>query len=237
LTDTPDPTPPATEADGEERDDDRSVTELLEQLGRELGLLALREGELEASRNMPEVRRATRDVVGGLLVAVALLTAFALVNVAAVVALSAVVPTWLASLVLAGAWLAVGGVLLLGLLGRARGRRLWSVFTARPTEAIEKLERSRDEAVDAVRATLALLAPAIAVELASAAIPDPGEMADGAVEVGEDLLEASEEIVEAIAEELPAGSVINQIWDVALMPGRFGLRVATTVLKRDGTRG
>jgi hypothetical protein len=26
---------------------------------------------------------------------------------------------------------------------------------------------------------------------------------------------------------------VNQIWDVALMPGRFGLRVATTVLRRD----
>jgi hypothetical protein len=26
--------------------------------------------------------------------------------------------------------------------------------------------------------------------------------------------------------------VVNQIWDVALTPGRFGLRLATTVLKR-----
>jgi hypothetical protein len=30
----------------------------------------------------------------------------------------------------------------------------------------------------------------------------------------------------------PVG-VVNQIWDVALMPGRLGIRVATTVLKRD----
>jgi hypothetical protein len=26
--------------------------------------------------------------------------------------------------------------------------------------------------------------------------------------------------------------VVNQIWDVVLMPGRLGVRVATTVLKR-----
>ena len=32
--------------------------------------------------------------------------------------------------------------------------------------------------------------------------------------------------------ESPAGGVVNQIWDVAMMPGRLGIRVATTVLKR-----
>jgi hypothetical protein len=37
--------------------------------------------------------------------------------------------------------------------------------------------------------------------------------------------------VESIAEDLPVGGVVNQIWDVVLMPGRFGLKVATTVLE------
>jgi hypothetical protein len=54
----------------------------------------------------------------------------------------------------------------------------------------------------------------------------------GVVDVGDDLIEASDDIVEAIAEDLPGGGVVNQMWDVVLMPGRFGLRVATTVLKR-----
>jgi hypothetical protein len=27
--------------------------------------------------------------------------------------------------------------------------------------------------------------------------------------------------------------VVNQMWDVVLMPGRYGLKVVTTVLKRD----
>ena len=58
-------------------------------------------------------------------------------------------------------------------------------------------------------------------------------MAEGALDVGEDLLETSDDIVEAIAEDLPAGGVVNQIWDVALMPGRYGIKVMTTVLKRE----
>ena len=71
--------------------------------------------------------------------------------------------------------------------------------------------------------------------MATAALPLAGGVAGGVVEAGDVLLEASDEIVDAIVEELPAGSVVNQIWDVALLPGRFGLRVATTVLKRDDT--
>jgi hypothetical protein len=42
-------------------------------------------------------------------------------------------------------------------------------------------------------------------------------------------------MVEAMAEDLPGGGVVNQMWDVVLMPGRFGFRVATTVLKRGET--
>jgi hypothetical protein len=57
-------------------------------------------------------------------------------------------------------------------------------------------------------------------------------MASGVVETGDELLEASDDIVESIAEDLPGGSVVNQVWDVALMPGRFGIKIATTVLKR-----
>jgi hypothetical protein len=57
-------------------------------------------------------------------------------------------------------------------------------------------------------------------------------MAGDAVEAGQDILESSDEIVEAIADDLPGGGVVNQMWDVVLMPGRLGLKVATTVLKR-----
>jgi hypothetical protein len=76
------------------------------------------------------------------------------------------------------------------------------------------------------------LAPAITVEIASASVAVAGDVAEDVVEAGENLLETSDEIVEAIAEELPGGSVVSQMWDVVLMPGRFGIKVATTVLRR-----
>jgi hypothetical protein len=62
-------------------------------------------------------------------------------------------------------------------------------------------------------------------------------MATGVVDAGGDLLEASDDIVEAMAEDLPGGSIVNQVWDVVLMPGRFGVKVATTVLKRNDSGG
>ena len=52
------------------------------------GRLVLREAQLEASRNMPEIRRTARDLVGALVVVLALLTGFVFVNVAAFRALA-----------------------------------------------------------------------------------------------------------------------------------------------------
>ena len=233
--DSPAFTSPEDQVD--EADEASSVTELVEQLGRELGVLALSEAQLETSRNAPAVKRGGVVVAGAAVAAIALLTAFAFLNVAVVSGLSAAVSTWLASLLLAAVWLAVGGSLLLVFATRARRSRLWSVFARSSTEAVADLERARDEDVRAVRATLERLGPAVAVALASAAVPAAGDVAGGVVDMGDDLLDASDEIVEAIAAEIPAGGVVNQIWDVALMPGRFGLRVATTVLKRDAPTG
>jgi Putative Actinobacterial Holin-X, holin superfamily III len=232
LTETVDtPVFTAPEEGIDEAQEALSVTELLEQLGRELGALVLAEAQLETSRNAPEVKRAASAVVGAVVAAIAFLTAFACLNVAAGSGLSAVVPTWLASLLLAVVWLAVGGSVLLLFAARARRWRLWSAFAHNSTDAVVELEQARDEAGRAVRATLERLGPAIAVGIASAAVPAAGDIADGVIGIGDDLLDASDEIVEAIAGEIPAGGVVNQIWDLALMPGRFGLRVATTVLK------
>ena len=55
--------------------------------------------------------------------------------------------------------------------------------------------------------------------------------ADGMLETGEDVLEASEEVLEDMVENAPGGSVVGQVIDFALIPGRYGIRVATTVLK------
>jgi hypothetical protein len=68
----------------------------------------------------------------------------------------------------------------------------------------------------------------ITKEIALAAVPTAG----GIVDLGDDLIEGADDIVDAITDELPGGGVVNQVWDVVLAPGRFGIRVATTVLKR-----
>ena len=210
---------PAEDAEDDAQD---SVTELLEELTRELGTLAFYEARLAAERNKPRVRRAARDLAAAAVVGVAFLTAFVLLNTMIVLALATAMPAWAAALVLAVVWAMVGGVLGFFLLLRARGAAEWSV---------EDAERARDEAEQAVRDTLERLAPAITREIALAAVPMAGDMAEGIVGAGDELLENADDIVDAVTDEMPGGGMVNQIWDVALMPGRFGIRVATTVLK------
>ena len=225
----------AGDGEADEQEQAPSITELLVRLGRDVSVLVFCEVQLAASRNLPEVRRTARDLAGALIAALAFLTAFALANVAALDGLATVVPTWLAALVLCFVWLALGAALVLALMVRAghvTGWKWWRVFRGGPGESLEDLEQARGAAEQAVRETLTLLAPAITVEIASASVGVAGDMAGDVVETGEDLLEKSDEIVEAIAEDLPAGSVVSQMWDVFLVPGRAGVKVATTVLRR-----
>jgi hypothetical protein len=212
-----------------------SITELLVRLGRDVSVLVYCETHLAAARNLPEVRRAARDIVGALIAGLAFLTAFVFANVAALYGLSTAVSPWLAALILFLVWLAVGSALAIALMVRAgnvTGWKWWRVFSAGPEQSLEDLERARADAEQAVRATLTELAPAITVEIASASVAVAGDVADNVIETGEDLLESSEEIVETIAEEIPGGGVVSQVWSVVLMPGRFGFRVATTALRR-----
>jgi hypothetical protein len=236
----PEGEPERQDEDAEEPEDDRSVTEILDQLGRELGDLGLSEAQLEAARNLPKVRRTARDIAGALVVVVAAVTAFAFLNVAAVAGLSKVLSTWLAALVIAAVWFIVGGVLLFFFMGRARRWLLWIVLKAPPTEAMEELERERNAAFKAARSTLERLGPAIAIQIALAAVPKAGDVAggvaSGVVDLGDSALEASDETIEVIAEQIPGGGVANQVWSVVLMPGRLGIRVATTVLRRGSSR-
>jgi hypothetical protein len=145
--------------------------------------------------------------------------------------LARIMATWLAALVLAGVWLVVGGLLFIS-FKRARRWLLWILLKAPPAEAIEDLEQERDAAGKAARGTLERLGPALAIQIALAAVPKAGDVAGGALEVGDTVLEASDATVEALAEQIPGGGVANQVWDVALMPGRLGIRVPTTVLRR-----
>ena len=229
--------PERRKEEAEEPEDARSVTELLEQLGRELSELGKSEAQLEAARNMPEVRRSARDIAGALVVVVAALTAFAFLNVAAVEGLSRVLATWLAALILAAVWIAVGGVLLFSLMGRARRWLVWLLLKEPSTRAVDELERERDAAAKAARSTLELLGPALLIRIALAAVPKAGDVANGVVEAGDGALDASDEVVAEFTEEIPGGGAVRQVWAVALMPGRLGIKVATTVLRRGRPAG
>jgi hypothetical protein len=238
VTETVDVDEAASLSEGEPDEPDKkspSLPELLGELGRDLSVLASCELQLAISRNLPDVRRAARDIAAAVFVAIAFATAFVFLNVAALYGLSRAMSWWLAALVLAAIWIGVGTALLVALMvraGQVTGWKWWRVFTAGPEESREGLERARAEAEQAVYDTLGRLAPVVTVEIASAAFPLAGGMASGVVDAGDDLLEASDDIVESIAEDLPGGSVVNQVWDVVLMPGRFGIKIATTVLKR-----
>lgn len=210
-----------TEAAPAEPDAD-STAELLAQVGRDVAALAVCEAQLAASRHVPELRRTVRDVIAALVAVLALLTAFAFANGAAYVGLSHATSAETAALVLAAAWLVLGVVVLAALAARFRLLR-----AARPTR---DLQQARDDAETAVRASLERLGPALSVELASAVVPMATGAVGGALDVGDDVLDAAEELVEDLVDVVPGGSVVSQMWSVVLMPGRWGLRVATTVL-------
>jgi len=217
-----------------ERDETPSVTELIAELGRNVSVLVFCEAQLAAVRNMPQVRRTARDLGAALIAVTAFLTAFVFANVAGFLGLSTVMSGWEAALVLVAVWIVLGISLVIVLTvraGQVSGWRWWRIFGGGPGEAVHDLERALADAKQAVLDTLGRLAPAISIEIASASVAMAGDVAEGVVDAGQDILEASDDLVESIADDLPAGGVVNQIWDVVLMPGRFGLKVATTVLK------
>ncbi|HEY7605115.1 MAG TPA: phage holin family protein [Gaiellaceae bacterium] len=218
MAETAEPADASAAEDGTEQ----SLTELLEQLGRRLSALLYYESRLAALQHRPQIRREARNLGALGFVVLAFLTAFTLANVAAVRALSGPLPDWLAPLLLAVPWVVVAG-----LVARSLRARL-----ARHALDAQDAEAARAEARDAVRATLEQIAPVLSREIALSAVPIAGDMADGAVEVAAELIESADDVVDAITDEVPGGSVVNQMWDVVLMPGRLGIRVATTVLGR-----
>jgi hypothetical protein len=202
-----------------DEDAEESITDLLEQLGKDVAALVYYESRLAAERNKAQIRQVAGGVAAALTALAALITAFVLVNTAALLGLATVMDAWLAALILAAAWTAVGVGVAVVLLGRVK--------RAEKGEH-ETLDEASERAEQAVRATLEQLGPAITKEIALAAVPTAG----GIAELGGDLIESVDDIVDDITDEIPGGSVVNQAWDVFLAPGRFGIRVATTVLKR-----
>ena len=82
-----------------------------------------------------------------------------------------------------------------------------------------------------VRESLEQLGGALADEAQARMVSAMVPSADGVLETGEDVLQASEELLDDMVDSVPGGSVVGQVIDFALIPGRYGVRVATTVLK------
>ena len=81
------------------------------QVGRDLTALVFAEAQLEAARHAPAVRRGALGGAAALIAGVALLATFVFLNVAAYVGLTQSLSAWASALVLAGAWLVVGGAI------------------------------------------------------------------------------------------------------------------------------
>jgi hypothetical protein len=100
---------------------------------------------------------------------------------------------------------------------------------------------SEEEAEAQLRATLEELAEAVSgaaqEQIAAAIMPIAGGMVragEGMVDATGDVIEAADEITDALEERLPGGIVVNRAFDIALVPGKFGVRVARSVLKVGG---
>ncbi len=215
---------------GEEERTEEPISDLAEQVGRKASTLAVREVELAAAQRMPAIRRAGRDLAFAIVAAVAFAAAFALANWAAVVALANVLPDWLAPLLLAAAWLVLGGVLLVALRHRYRGITAW---TGDHAELVKQRAQAREEAEVALRDSISRLGEAIAAE-AEAQIRDAlVPTADGVVDAGEDILDIADDLTDSIEDAVPGGGLINGVLDFALIPGRLTVKVARAALGQD----
>jgi hypothetical protein len=207
------------------------LSALIERAGRAAGLLALREAQLAAVRQGPQVRRAAPGVAVALGVVLAFLTAFGLANWAAVNALSGPLPGWAAPLLLAAVWGVTGIGLLVLVLNRAGWVFNWQqrrLLGAAVEQRISARERARDDAWQGMRASLERLAGGVEHEAAVLAVVPA---ARGVVNAGEHILDQIDEVTDDLEEALPGGGVINWVADTALLPARYFVSVARTALE------
>lgn len=176
-------------------------------------MLVRRELEVAAAQNAPQVRQVAVELAVALAALVALLFALAALSWAAAQALSLVLPSWAASLIVAGTWTVVAALL----LRHDHPRRLAQRLTTQAGErALETAERERDQAEEAVKETAERLGEAVAREAMErelkAGVSAAEHMAGAAEQEAEDLLK---ELIVAF-----------------LAPGRAGISVLERIVGR-----
>jgi len=225
-------TEPTAEAVDSEPESEKSATDLIEQVGRDAGTLALRELQLTASRHDDEIRRALRNLTIAAVAGVAFVTAFVMVNWAIVLALQGPLPSWRAPLVVGACWLVLALAAGIFLATRPEGVAGIRAALAATGSDDASLEAARDRAEEKMRASIMELTGAVASEtgviIAGAIVPFAG----GAVDAGEKILDSADDLTDRIEESgIPGGRVANQVFDVALIPGRLFIRVTGAAFK------
>src|SRR4051794_38137568 len=194
-----------------------SPAQLAELVARDAALLALREAQLVAAQKAPELRRLAKDAATAGVVLAALAAAFAFANWALADALSGPLPGWRAPLVLAAVWAAVALLVTVILMGGKDSAKARFDRATGPAD-IPGRELAVGEAEEMLRQRLEELSGAIALaaerRLTRAILP----LAGGMVAVGEEMLEATgdvveaaEEVVELLEESVPGGLVIRDV--------------------------
>jgi hypothetical protein len=193
-----------------------SSDELLGELARDLSLLVRREMEVAAAQNAPQLRQLAIELAVATAAGAALLFALAGLSWAAVQGLSLAVPSWSASLIVAGAWAVVAALL----VRLDHPRRLARRLTKEASEqSLEAAERKRDEAEEAVKATAERLGEAVARETVEREL-------EAGFSAAEHLAAVSEDDVEDLLKELVVA---------LLAPGRAGLSLLERIVGRQAS--
>lgn len=203
------------EENEQEEESPKSVADLVEQTAHDAAVLAI-------ANNRPALLRGARTAALGVVAALAGVTAFALANWAAVDALGTTLHGWRAPLAIALVWLVVAVVIAVAVLER-RAREV----AISPEEAEKRFRATLDELVDAASS-------AAERRIAGMLLPVAGGMVaagEGMVEATDTVIEAADEITDVLEERLPGGFIVNRAFDIALVPGRVGVRVARVVLR------
>ena len=200
-------------SDAETAGERETSDELLADLAHALTLLVRRDLELAVAEHGPQLRHVSIELVAALAAGMASLFALAALSWAAAQALTLAIPSWAASLIVAGAWAVVAGLLLL--LDHPR-RLLRRMSQATHDQTIESAEQNRRDAQHAVEHTAERLAQAVAREAAER------ELRRG-ISSAEELIETAEHETEDLLKELIVG---------LLAPGRAGISLLERIVGR-----
>lgn len=213
-------------------DEPGSASAAAEQAARRAVVLALRELQVATVRERPALVRTAvlAAAAGAALLAGA--AALVLANWAIVRALSGPLPGWRAPLVLAAGWLALAAGL--GALVWTRARPRGAGADVDPGRALDDAEAALHDALDQLGA---IVAGAAERRLAAALLPIAGGLAAAGgelVDATDEVIEVADELTDVLEETVPGGMIVNRAFDVALAPGRLGVRVARTAIRRGG---